>query len=508
MVSLLLADDGPVCVTSTPSAPRAPPDVRRAISSFVAPAHADEVRDATFAALKVRPVGDPLAGLPTLSLEGSRQVFLLARAALALPLEARQVACGSMIEDQYTQESVDEAVSWWAATLGRLLGAEPAETVSSALPPWGLHALYTSGDGNCLLHGALLGTVGVRDTRVPPAGAPGASTAAELSGTDDDGGGGCVVQPRRSLRAALHHAVTRCEPLRALLAGHGALLEPAAAGAETVESRSVVHGHSCDPTHVLALAHIFRRPIVVYAAASVGEVREATDGRTMSSHAAKGERMSGIYLPSLLPPNECASRDPILLAFSSGHFSALCGAEPSADAKVWRALGVVPSRAALPDAVDGCLPVPLVDETLDPLPVLFPPCVDRHDEDDDDALVRRYLDVLDTAPLGPPATTDERRKAIRVALLRVPPPPKPPATELAPADAYFASLWARRVAAATEQLSQPSDPDAVLSAPSASRENSATSATELGESWEIIDASAVGAGVPKRQKSGEYEGEG
>ena len=46
VVSLLLADDGPVCVTSTPSAPRAPPDVRRAISSFVAPAHADEVRSA------------------------------------------------------------------------------------------------------------------------------------------------------------------------------------------------------------------------------------------------------------------------------------------------------------------------------------------------------------------------------------------------------------------------------------------------------------------------------
>ena len=517
-VVMLLTADAPG--QQPAEAPVAPPEVHRAISTFVAPAHADLLREATFATLTVRPADDALAGLPQLFL-AHRQVFLLASEALALPLAARQAAIGSMTEDAYTQEGVDEAISWWAATVGGLLGAQPAESLSSALPPWGLHALYTSGDGNCLLHGALLGTVGVRDTRVPPPDAPGASTAEELAF-----GGGGLVQPRRSLRAALHHAVTRCAPLRALLASHGALLEPEAArGGETVESRSVAHGASCDPAHVLALAHIFRRPVVVYAAASVGEVRELDDGvahATMSTYASSGARMSGVYLPCLLRPDECASRDPILLAYSQGHFSALCGGEASADERVWRAIGVPPPLDGTLAPLTPGLPVPLVDETLAPLPVLFPPTTgtggtsagggDGGGSADAGAgagapppppteleLLRRYLDVSDTAPLGPPGAADEQRRSIRVALLRVPPPSAPLADRSA-ADAYYASLWARRVAAA-EQRDAPGDPVAVMRAPSASRENSVNEATvrivqgeeaavnsvERERSWEVVD---------------------
>ena len=259
-------------LTETPAAQQqdevtvpVPPGVNRAVSTFVEPCGdevnlADLLREVVFATLTVRPAGDPLAGLPQLALE-DRQVFLLAREALALPLAARQAACGSMTEDRYTQESVDDAVAWWAATVGGLLGASPEECASGALPPWGLHALYTSGDGNCLLHGALLSTVGVRDTLVPQADAPGASSAAELA---PEG-----AQPRRALRAALHHGLTcadlgartpgttedrfsfcsharaphrrrSCAALRALLASHGVLLAPAAG--ETAESRSVAHG--------------------------------------------------------------------------------------------------------------------------------------------------------------------------------------------------------------------------------------------------------------------------
>jgi len=44
------------------------------------------------------------------------------------------------------------------------------------------------------------------------------------------------------------------------------------------------------------------------------QVRVPDEARSFSSYAAKGERMSGVYLPCLLRPDECASRDPLLLA--------------------------------------------------------------------------------------------------------------------------------------------------------------------------------------------------
>ena len=74
--------------------------------------------------------------------------------------------------------------------------------------------------------------------------------------------------------------------------------------------------------------------------------------------------------------------------------------------------------------------------------------------------MRRYLDVADTAPLGPPGTADEQRKPVRVALLRAPPP--------------------------SAALAAESPADAVLQAPSASRENSINSTT----SWEVVGSSS------------------
>ena len=180
------------------------------------------------------------------------------------------------------------------------------------MAPWGLHALYTSGDGNCLLHSALLGCLGVRDTRVPQPHEPGASSEDEILAANG---------PRRTLRAALHYCLLHCVALRQLLAAHGAALEPAAAGVDTLESRSGRHGSSCDPGHVLLLAHVLARPIVCYANAAVGEVREVDPPRTMSSYAAKGERMSGVYLPCLLDPSEC-SRTPLALVYTQVSFFA------------------------------------------------------------------------------------------------------------------------------------------------------------------------------------------
>jgi hypothetical protein len=139
---------------------------------------------------------------------------------------------------------------------------------------------------------------------------------------------------------SVHHSLLYCTALRALLAHHGATLdggvsgtEPAATTAETLEARSALHGNSLDPPHLLVLAHVLRRPVVCYASASVGEVREVDAGRTFSSYAAKGERMSGVYLPCLLSPDE-TSRDPIVLAYTPGHFTVLVNSEAAADGSV------------------------------------------------------------------------------------------------------------------------------------------------------------------------------
>ena len=455
-----------------PDPAAAPPPLHRAISTFVAPRQgevnlADAVRDAAFATLSVRPPGDTLAGLPQLHLT-HRQTFLLAREAVELPLEGRQAACGSITEDSYTQEGIDDAVAWWAQSLGHALGEPPEQSLSATLPPWGLHPLYTSGDGNCLLHALLLATLGVRDTRLPADNEPGASTQEELQRR----------APRRSLRAALHHCIVHCEPMRALLAYHGAVLEPASPGVDTVESRSVLHGNSCDPAHVLALAHIFRRPIVCYAAARVGEVRELdASSTTMSQYAASGSRMSGIYLPCLLRPDECASRDPILIAYSPGHFSALCSTELAGEQRVWRALGldvptpdpVAPGAASRGAASSpGSIPVPLVDETLAPLPVLFPPITAPADSISMERLMGSYLDLYLTTPIGPPGRAPQ---PITITRQRIP-PPSDEVLDASPADAYYSAVWQRRVSAAAEPR-EPRDPERVRRAPSASHNNEA-----------------------------------
>jgi hypothetical protein len=209
---------------------------------------------------------------------------------------------------------------------------------------------------------------------------------------------------------------------------------------------------------VLALAHIFRRPIVCYAGAEVDEIRTGRDDHllqalgvtTMSQLAAQGSRMSGIYLPCLLRPDECASRDPILIAYSPGHFSALCATELAGEQRVWRALGLDvpppddPVAPGAPCSATGSIPVPLVDATLTPLPVLFPPITAPADHGSMEGLLRSYLDLYVTTTVfgAAPGT-------ITVARQRIPAPADGPADGslgAPPADAYssgaaFLGFW-------------------------------------------------------------------
>ena len=164
-------------------------------------------------------------------------------------------------------------------------------------------------------------TYGIPVTREVPT-AVGAMTGEELLA---DSQSGAVARCAAPLAAAL-------QALRALLATHGCVLEGGVDGtedtplnADTMESRSRLHGNSCDPGHVLVLARSSAGRSSALAASVGGEVRDA-DGKSFSSYAAKGERMSGVYLPCLLDPSEC-SRDPLTIIYTSGHFSALVASE-------------------------------------------------------------------------------------------------------------------------------------------------------------------------------------
>lgn len=231
-----------------------------------------------------------------------------------------------------------------------------------------------------------------------------------------------------------------------------------------------------DPPHLLVLAHVLRRPIICYAHAAVGEVRDADAGRTFSSYAAKGERMSGIYLPVLHPPH-VTSREPVTIAYTPGHFSVLVSSETAAAPQVWRALGLeAPSPAAVP--------VPLVDETMAPLPVLFPPPVESADptapqpptyrSQYERDLLEAYLTVH-TATLVAPASADDAAaddadalevKTLPIAAQRL--PSRAAGKSAGPADEFFEAVWERRAAAANEEETQ-DDVSGLVPPPAASR---------------------------------------
>lgn len=79
-------------------------------------------------------------------------------------------------------------------------------------------------------------------------------------------------------------------------------------------------GASLEQLHVFCLAHVLRRPIVVYGVKYVKSWRGENLGYA---------RFEGVYLPLLWEPSFC-SRSPIALGYTRGHFCALVPPEPVA----------------------------------------------------------------------------------------------------------------------------------------------------------------------------------
>jgi len=170
----------------------------------------------------------------------------------------------------------------------------------------------TQGDGNCLMHAVSLGMFGVHDRQL-------------------------------NLRNALHRALTETSAelfktrwlVQASKINRGS--EMTAEGLER-EWQMIVSEASPKPVnesaprkqfkflgqmHVFVMAHILRRPIIVYAESKARDL--ATEESIFQLP--EDERMDGIYLPLLLP-NEATRNDPLVLAFHSSHFTPLVATLP------------------------------------------------------------------------------------------------------------------------------------------------------------------------------------
>ncbi|CAK1581200.1 unnamed protein product [Parnassius mnemosyne] len=214
-------------------------------------------------------------------------------------------------------------LNWWRH--GRVPGAP------RLLP------LATSGDGNCLPHAASLAAYGFHDRLL----ALRTKVQALLCG---EGGEALTEALRRrwrwceagALRGAglapseAEWAREWADAVRAASAEPRARPQPGAAP----------HYAALDALHVLALAHVMRRPLLVYADVALRDFR----GDPVAPIP-----FGGIYLPLELDPEVC-SKTPILLAYDAGHFSALVPCEP------------------LP--TDGAR-VPLEDQAGNPMPIRF-----------------------------------------------------------------------------------------------------------------------------------------
>ncbi|XP_020813418.1 ubiquitin thioesterase trabid [Drosophila serrata] len=130
-------------------------------------------------------------------------------------------------------------------------------------------------------------------------------------------------------------------------------------------------GSSLEQLHIFALAHILRRPIIVYGVKYVKSFRGEDIGYA---------RFEGVYLPLLWDQNFC-TKSPIALGYTRGHFSALVPMEPFTRIDGRR------------DDVEDVTYLPLMDCELKLLPIHF---LTQSEVGNEETMMRQWLDVCVT----------------------------------------------------------------------------------------------------------------
>ncbi|XP_065092722.1 ubiquitin thioesterase trabid [Ochlerotatus camptorhynchus] len=133
-------------------------------------------------------------------------------------------------------------------------------------------------------------------------------------------------------------------------------------------------GSSLEQLHIFVLAHILRRPIIVYGVKYVKSFRGEDIGYA---------RFEGVYLPLLWEQSFCIT-SPIALGYTRGHFSALVPTEPYSRID-----------AARDDREDITF-LPLMDCEMKLLPIHF---LNNNEIGREESIMRQWLDVCETEGL-------------------------------------------------------------------------------------------------------------
>lgn len=139
-------------------------------------------------------------------------------------------------------------------------------------------------------------------------------------------------------------------------------------------------GASLEQTHIFVLAHILRRPIIVYGVKYYKSFRGETLGYT---------RFQGVYLPLLWEQSFCW-KSPIALGYTRGHFSALVAMEN--DGYGTRGAG---ANLNTDDDITVTF-LPLVDSERKLLPAHFLSAQELGNEEQQEKLLREWLDCCVT----------------------------------------------------------------------------------------------------------------
>ncbi|XP_052900683.1 ubiquitin thioesterase trabid [Anopheles moucheti] len=130
-------------------------------------------------------------------------------------------------------------------------------------------------------------------------------------------------------------------------------------------------GSSLEQLHIFALAHIMRRPIIVYGVKYVKSFRGEDIGLA---------RFEGVYLPLLWEQSFCIT-SPIALGYTRGHFSALVPTDPYSRIDATR------------DDREDITFLPLMDCEMKLLPIHF---LTKNEIGREEMLIRQWLEVCET----------------------------------------------------------------------------------------------------------------
>ena len=173
-------------------------------------------------------------------------------------------------------------VNWWL---------DPQLNLACQLPR--LYPLDTDADGDCLLHSLSLALVGVHDRNL---------TLRKALHSSLKGISGEVFRARWQM-AQDERNKTECE-------GFELSVEQWDAEWDNLVVRAGEKGRSLEDLHVLTMAHVLSRPIVVYS----HKVLEGVTGDAISTNL-----MGGLYLPLEIDSSECEP-EPLFVAYWNGHF--------------------------------------------------------------------------------------------------------------------------------------------------------------------------------------------